>query len=41
MIPIHIFIETSISEAKKNAGVFTNEYHFVEDYLLLNNIKLE
>lgn len=33
MKPIHIFIETSISETKKNAGIFTNEYHFVEDYL--------
>lgn len=33
MKKIHIFIETSLSEAKKNAGIFTNEYHFVEDYL--------
>jgi len=33
MKKLHIFIETSISEAKKNAGFFTNEYHFVNDYL--------
>lgn len=33
MKTIHIFIETSISQNKKNAGIYTNEYHFIEDYL--------
>lgn len=41
MKKIHIFIETSISEAKKKARIYTNEYHFIEDYLhhLNPNIK--
>lgn len=33
MRKLHIFIETSIPRAKKSMGQFTNEYHFVEQYI--------
>lgn len=33
MRKLHIFIETSISSTKKKQGLYTNEYHFVEQYL--------
>ena len=33
MRKLHIFIETSISSAKKKQGLYTNEYHFVDQYL--------
>ena len=33
MKKLHVFIETSISSAKKKQGLYTNEYHFVEQYL--------
>lgn len=33
MKKLHIFIETSVSSSKRKAGLYTNEYNFVEQYL--------